>query len=113
MPTYVFDEVDAGVGGTAALDLGARLARLAEHAQVVVVTHLGQVAAFADRHHVVHKSSDGSITASGVSSVEGEERVTELARMLGGVTDSAAALDHARELLEDHAPRRRGPSRAS
>lgn len=113
VPTYVFDEVDAGVGGTAALDLGARLARLAEHAQVVVVTHLGQVAAFADRHHVVHKSSDGSITASGVSSVEGEERVTELARMLGGVTDSAAALDHARELLEDHAPRRRGPSRAS
>lgn len=106
VPTYVFDEVDAGVGGAAALDLGARLARLAEHAQVIVVTHLGQVAAFADRHHVVHKSSDGAITASDVRSVEGADRVAELARMLGGVTDSQAALEHARVLLEEHAPRR-------
>jgi len=104
--TYVFDEVDAGVGGSAALDLGARLARLAETAQVIVVTHLGQVAAFADRHHVVHKSSDGAITASDVRSVEGPDRVAEIARMLGGVTDSQAALDHARELLEEHAPQR-------
>jgi len=106
VPTYVFDEVDAGVGGSAALDLGARLARLAETAQVIVVTHLGQVAAFADRHHVVHKSSDGAITASDVRSVEGPDRVAEIARMLGGVTDSQAALDHARELLEEHAPQR-------
>lgn len=106
VPTYVFDEVDAGVGGAAALDLGARLAALARTAQVIVVTHLGQVAAFADRHHVVHKSSDGAITASDVRAVEGEARVAEIARMLGGVTDSQAALDHARELLEEHAPDR-------
>ncbi|WP_202619349.1 DNA repair protein RecN [Ornithinimicrobium cavernae] len=108
VPTYVFDEVDAGVGGAAALDLGARLAALARTAQVIVVTHLGQVAAFADRHHVVHKSSDGAITASDVRSVEGPERVAEIARMLGGVTDSRAALDHARELVEEHAPQRLG-----
>ena len=108
VPTYVFDEVDAGVGGAAALDLGARLALLARTAQVVVVTHLGQVAAFADRHHVVHKSSDGVITASDVSTVDGADRVAEIARMLGGVTDSAAALEHARELVEEHAPQRLG-----
>lgn len=106
VPTYVFDEVDAGVGGSAALDLGARLATLARTSQVIVVTHLGQVAAFADRHHVVHKSSQGAITASDVRSVEGDERVAEIARMLGGVADSQVALDHARELVEEHAPQR-------
>ncbi len=106
VPTYVFDEVDAGVGGAAALDLGARLAALARTAQVIVVTHLGQVAAFADRHHVVRKSSAGAITASDVTAVQGQDRVAEIARMLGGVTDSRAALDHARELLEEHAPQR-------
>lgn len=99
VPTYVFDEVDAGVGGAAALDLGARLARLAETAQVLVVTHLGQVAAFADHHLVVQKDSDGQVTSSDVRCVEGQNRVVEIARMLGGVTDSAAALEHARELL--------------
>ncbi|WP_131105024.1 DNA repair protein RecN [Ornithinimicrobium sufpigmenti] len=99
VPTYVFDEVDAGVGGAAALDLGARLARLAEHAQVVVVTHLGQVAAYADRHLVVRKSTDGQVTRSGVTVVEGPDREAELARMLGGVAESDAALQHARELL--------------
>lgn len=104
VPTYVFDEVDAGVGGAAALDLGARLARLARHAQVIVVTHLGQVAAFADRHLVVRKATDGAVTASGVHEVTGEERLAELARMLGGVSDSEAALQHAAELLEQHVP---------
>jgi DNA repair protein RecN (Recombination protein N) len=99
VPTYVFDEVDAGVGGRAALDLGARLARLARTSQVIVVTHLGQVAAYADRHLVVRKSTDGQVTRSGVSLVEGAEREAELARMLGGVADSEAALEHARELL--------------
>ena len=99
VPTYVFDEVDAGVGGSAALDLGARLARLARGAQVIVVTHLGQVAAHADRHLVVRKSTDGQVTSSGVVAVEGEEREAEIARMLGGVADSDAALEHARELL--------------
>jgi DNA repair protein RecN (Recombination protein N) len=96
-PTFVFDEVDAGIGGRAALAVGARLAALAEHAQVIVVTHLAQVAAHADRHLVVHKSDDGQVTRSGVRAVEGEERIEELARMLGG-TDSSAALDHARDL---------------
>lgn len=106
VPTYVFDEVDAGVAGAAALDLGARLARLADQAQVIVVTHLGQVAAFADRHLVVHKSSQGQVTASGVHLVVGDARVAEIARMLGGVATSEAALRHARELLEEHAPQR-------
>jgi len=92
------------VGGAAALDLGARLARLARHAQVIVVTHLGQVAAFADRHLVVRKATDGAVTASGVHEVTGEERLAELARMLGGVSDSEAALQHAAELLEQHVP---------
>lgn len=99
VPTFVFDEVDAGVGGAAALDVGARLKALAANAQVIVVTHLAQVAAYADRHLVVHKQSDGHITSSGVHAVEGAEREAELARMLGGVSDSEAALQHARELL--------------
>ncbi|HRW18208.1 MAG TPA: DNA repair protein RecN [Dermatophilaceae bacterium] len=103
LPTFVFDEVDAGIGGQAALDVGARLARLAERAQVVVVTHLAQVAAFADRHLVVRKADDGSVTASAVTEVAGEQRVSELARMMGG-GQTAAALAHARELLE-HAGR--------
>ncbi len=99
VPTFVFDEVDAGVGGRTALDVGARLARLAEHAQVVVVTHLAQVAAYADHHLSVRKSSDGQVTASDVVPLEGEERLAELARMMGGV-DSTTSLGHARELLE-------------
>jgi DNA repair protein RecN (Recombination protein N) len=107
VPTFVFDEVDAGVGGAAALDVGARLAALAEHAQVVVVTHLAQVAAYADRHHVVRKASDGHITSSGVHPVEGEERLRELARMMAGV-DSDSSLDHARELVAEAAARRVG-----
>ncbi|QGN57074.1 DNA repair protein RecN [Nostocoides sp. HKS02] len=105
VPTFVFDEVDAGVGGAAALDVGARLAALAQHAQVVVVTHLPQVAAYADRHLVVRKASDGHITSSGVHPVEGEDRLRELARMMAGV-DSEAALDHARELVAEAASRR-------
>ena len=99
VPTFVFDEVDAGVGGKAALDVGARLAALAPSAQVIVVTHLAQVAAFADRHLVVRKTDDGHITASGVVAVTGEERLRELARMMAGVEDSEVAVEHARELL--------------
>ena len=105
VPTFVFDEVDAGVGGAAALDVGARLAALARHAQVVVVTHLPQVAAYADRHLVVRKASDGHITSSGVHALDGEERLRELARMMAGV-DSGTALDHARELVEETTARR-------
>jgi len=99
VPTFVFDEVDAGVGGKAALDVGARLAALAASAQVIVVTHLAQVAAYADRHLVVSKTDDGHITASGVVVVSGEERLRELARMMAGVEDSEVAVEHARELV--------------
>ncbi len=102
VPTYVFDEVDAGVGGAAAVELGARLAQLATSAQVLVVTHLGQVAAFADRHLVVDKNSDGQVTSTAVRLIEGEERVAEIARMIGGDSDSVAALTHARELVNRH-----------
>jgi DNA repair protein RecN (Recombination protein N) len=99
VPTFVFDEVDAGVGGKAALDVGARLAALATSAQVIVVTHLAQVAAYADRHLVVRRTDDGHVTASGVVAVSGQERLRELARMMAGVEDSDVAIEHARELL--------------
>jgi DNA repair protein RecN (Recombination protein N) len=99
VPTFVFDEVDAGVGGKAALDVGARLAVLAKSAQVIVVTHLAQVAAYADRHLVVRRADEGQITASGVVAVSGDERLRELARMMAGVEDSEVAIEHARELL--------------
>ncbi|MEP6798914.1 MAG: DNA repair protein RecN [Lapillicoccus sp.] len=99
VPTFVFDEVDAGVGGKAALDVGARLAVLARGAQVIVVTHLAQVAAFADRHLVVHKDDDGRITSSSVIQVSDDARLRELSRMMGGDPDSSAGLEHARELV--------------
>ena len=106
VPTFVFDEVDAGVGGEAAHDIGARLAKLAEHAQVIVVTHLAQVAAFADNHLVVHKSHDGAVTESGVAPVDGAARHAELARMLGGDATSEVALEHAKQLIASTAHRR-------
>jgi DNA repair protein RecN (Recombination protein N) len=99
VPTFVFDEVDAGVGGRAALGIGRRLARLARTSQVLVVTHLPQVAAYADRHLTVVKSRDGEVTVSGVTTLDDEGRVRELARMLGGMEDSGSAQAHARELL--------------
>ncbi|WP_344428991.1 DNA repair protein RecN [Streptomyces lavendulocolor] len=99
VPTYLFDEVDAGVGGKAAVEIGRRLAKLARTAQVVVVTHLPQVAAFADRQLLVEKTSDGSVTRSGVTVLEGEDRVRELSRMLAGQEDSETARAHAEELL--------------
>ncbi|MFE6688110.1 DNA repair protein RecN [Streptomyces sp. NPDC057743] len=99
VPTYLFDEVDAGVGGKAAVEVGRRLARLAKSAQVVVVTHLPQVAAFADRQLLVEKTNDGSVTRSGVTVLEGEDRVRELSRMLAGQEDSETARAHAEELL--------------
>ena len=100
VPTFVFDEVDAGVGGKAAVEIGRRLARLACNAQVVVVTHLPQVAAFADRHVVVSKSDDGRVTTSGLVTLDDEGRVRELSRMLAGLEDSDTARAHAQELLE-------------
>jgi DNA repair protein RecN (Recombination protein N) len=99
VPTFVFDEVDAGVGGAAAVEVGRRLAELARTAQVLVVTHLPQVAAYADRHVLVEKSDDGSVTSSGLSVLDDESRERELSRMLAGLADSDTALAHARELL--------------
>lgn len=100
VPTFVFDEVDAGVGGQAAVQIGRRLAALAGRAQVVVVTHLPQVAAYADRHLVVSKADDGQVTTSGVTTLDDDQRVLELARMLAGHSDSASAQAHARELRQ-------------
>lgn len=100
VPTFVFDEVDAGVGGASALEIGRRLDVLAQTSQVIVVTHLAQVAAFANNHLRVVKDTDGQVTTSSVQVLEGEERVSELARMLGGMADSQTALSHARELIE-------------
>ncbi len=99
VPTFVFDEVDAGVGGKAAVEVGRRLARLARLAQVIVVTHLPQVAAFADTHLVVEKADDGSVTRSGVIHLDRESRVRELSRMLAGLEDSELGQAHAKELL--------------
>jgi DNA repair protein RecN (Recombination protein N) len=100
VPTFVFDEVDSGVGGKAAVEVGRRLARLAEAAQVLVVTHLPQVAAYADRHVVVEKASDGSVTTSGLTLLDAPGRERELSRMFAGMEESETALAHARELLE-------------
>jgi DNA repair protein RecN (Recombination protein N) len=99
VPTFVFDEVDAGVGGKAAVEIGRRLAKLARMAQVIVVTHLPQVAAFADNHLVVAKASDGTITSSGVIRLDHDARVKELSRMLAGLEDSEFGQAHAAELL--------------
>ncbi len=106
VPTFVFDEVDAGVGGKAAGEVGRRLARLARSAQVLVVTHLPQVAAYADHHVVVEKSSDGSVTTSGLTALDASARERELSRMFAGMEESDTALAHARELLEAAQPAR-------
>ena len=99
-PTFIFDEVDAGVGGAAATEVGKRLAMLARNAQVIVVTHLPQVAAFANRHLRVLKSSTTEFTATDVVRLEGEQVVEELARMLSGLSESETGRSHAKELLD-------------
>ena len=99
-PTFIFDEVDAGVGGAAASEVGKRLAMLARNAQVIVVTHLPQVAAFASRHLRVLKSSTADFTATDVVRLEGEQVVEELARMLSGLSESESGRSHAKELLD-------------
>ncbi len=101
---FIFDEVDAGVGGAVAVEVGRRLARLAEHSQVIVVTHLAQVAAFAADHWVVSKSSDGEVTTSDLRRLAVADREAELARMMGGLADSASGLAHARDLIEEALP---------
>jgi DNA repair protein RecN (Recombination protein N) len=118
VPTMVFDEVDAGVGGRAATEIGRRLARLATRHQVIVVTHLPQVAAYADRHLVVDKSTrdGGTGTASRVRTVADGERIVELARMLAGLQDTDTGRAHAEELLAAARTHREadrpGPTRA-
>ncbi len=99
VPTFVFDEVDAGVGGAAAIEIGRRLARLARTSQVIVVTHLAQVAAFANNHLQVVKDSEGGFTQSSSTRLEGDARLAEMARLLSGLPDSENALAHAAELL--------------
>lgn len=111
-PTLVFDEVDAGVGGRAAVEIGRRLARLARNHQVLVVTHLPQVAAFADRHLEVAKDPGGAVTTSGVRLVEATDRARELARMLAGLPDSDLGIAHAEELLAVAAREKRSGSGA-
>ena len=108
VPTFVFDEVDAGVGGKAAVEVGRRLARLARLAQVIVVTHLPQVAAFADAHLMVEKADDGSVTSSGITRLDDQGRVRELSRMLAGLEDSEFGRAHAEELLAAAAAERAG-----
>ena len=100
--TLIFDEVDTGIGGVTANVLGARLAALAGAAQVVCITHLPQVAVFAERHFVIRKTADlaADTTETLVSVVDGDERLDELARMLGGEAGDASAREHARTLLE-------------
>ncbi len=108
VPTFVFDEVDAGVGGKAAVEVGRRLARLARLAQVIVVTHLPQVAAFADTHLMVEKAGDGSVVSSGITRLDDQGRVKELSRMLAGLEDSEFGRAHAGELLAAAAAERAG-----
>jgi DNA repair protein RecN (Recombination protein N) len=100
VPTYIFDEVDAGVGGASALEIGKRLQALSKHAQVIVVTHLAQVACFANNHVTVEKDRTGEFTRSSVRVLEMAGRVVELARMLGGDSSSESAVEHAKEMLE-------------
>jgi DNA repair protein RecN (Recombination protein N) len=111
VPTFVFDEVDAGVGGKAAVEVGRRLARLARLAQVIVVTHLPQVAAFADTHLVIEKADDGSVTRSGLTRLDDAGRVVELSRMLAGLEDSEFGRAHAGELLAAAAAERASSER--
>ncbi|MGK2308372.1 DNA repair protein RecN [Cutibacterium sp. V970] len=99
--TFVFDEIDSGVGGAVGIEIGRRLRQLARRHQVIVVTHLAQVAAFADTHVVITKASDGAVTSSGLREVSGSEREIELSRMMSGMVDSESGLEHAHDLLNE------------
>ena len=99
IPTMVFDEVDSGVGGGVAEMVGRRLQELGEHRQVLCVTHLPQVASLADQHFRISKVSDGNSTRTRVHALDRDERIEELARMLGGVEITRKTLEHAAEML--------------
>ena len=100
IPTLIFDEIDANLGGEAGRAVGCRLKAVSRHRQVVAITHLPQSAVCGDRHYVVSKKVSGGRTRSAISEVSGEGRVKEIARMLGGGKSAPAAMSHARELLE-------------
>ena len=99
--TYIFDEVDSGVGGKTAIDVGLRLWRLSRKAQVIVVTHLAQVAVWADSHYIIHKDESTDIALSTLIPLSHQERVSETARLLSGHESSESALRHAEELIEE------------
>jgi DNA repair protein RecN (Recombination protein N) len=107
VPVYVFDEIDAGIGGSTAREVGRKLAAMSAQAQVICVTHLPQIAAFADHHFNIEKVSEEDRTRLVVTPLDQEQRVRELARMLSGSPDSPTALAHARELLEEATAARR------
>ena len=110
-PCLVFDEVDAGIGGAAALAVGRSLATLATDRQVLVVTHLPQVAAYADAHVSVTKESDDATTVARIAQLERADRVVELTRMLSGQPESQAGRQHAEELLDGAVGERAGMAR--
>ena len=99
VPTLVFDEIDAGIGGRVAVQVGAELRDVAAHHQVFAITHLPQIACRADHHLLVLKGETGGMTRTSLEELDAEQRVRELARMLGGDPESETSLDHARELL--------------
>jgi DNA repair protein RecN (Recombination protein N) len=99
VPTLIFDEVDAGIGGKVGLMVGDAMRRVAEHHQVFAITHLPQIAARAHHHIVVSKGAKGGVTTADITVVEGEARVHEVARMLGGDPESKVSREHATELL--------------
>jgi DNA repair protein RecN (Recombination protein N) len=99
IPTLVFDEIDAGIGGRVANQVGEKLKRVAQSHQVFVITHLPQIASRADTHLLVQKTDRRGITATDVQTLEGSDRVRELARLLGGDPESEVSIEHARELL--------------
>jgi DNA repair protein RecN (Recombination protein N) len=100
VPTVIFDEVDAGIGGRVALQVGEKMRQVAASHQVLAITHLPQIASRAHRHLLVSKSENGGRTTTSVRELPTEERVREIARMLGGDSESEVSLNHARELLE-------------
>ena len=104
VPTLVFDEVDAGIGGKVGLQVGDTLRRVAEHHQVFAISHLPQIAARAHNHIVVAKAAKGGVTTADVTVLEGPTRVVEIARMLGGDPESKVSRAHAKELLESAIP---------
>ncbi|HVT39698.1 MAG TPA: DNA repair protein RecN [Gemmatimonadaceae bacterium] len=113
VPTLIFDEVDAGIGGKVGLMVGDAMRRVAEHHQVFAITHLPQIAARAHHHIVVSKGAKGGVTTADIAVVRDEERISELARMLGGDAESRLSRDHARELLASAALPKRGEQTAA